>query len=87
MKNPEEYLNKFCKEENPNGDRVFFKEDIIKAIEAAQKDAYNEALDDVVENVDTKEDVSGYMRFGDMVWVDTTSEIVDEDSILKLKKK
>jgi len=81
MKNPEDYLEIFIKE--PNFDEV------SELIEQAQKDAYNEAIDDAVKNVDLIEitgDIAAHNEspsiendMGD-VWT------IDKQSILKLKK-
>jgi len=74
MKNPKEYLNHF----GIIGMEVLLSE-MIKEV---QKDAYNQAIEDVLNNVSTvKEfvstgDYSGYER-----------HIIDKNSILKFKIK
>lgn len=78
MKKPEEYL-KYMSLENDIIDLYLeSKSDFIKAIKQAQKDAYNQALEDAAENAVAKDDPSDC----------GTGEIwVDEQSILKLKIK
>jgi len=74
MKNPEEYIIET--ETDHWADQEFNKDDITKWIKQAQIDAYNEALDDAVENVD----------FDDNYICDDCNSNIDEQSILKLKK-
>ena len=82
MRTPEEYIGnfKFIKED-VTGIGYFEwiddveKQDLIKVIKQAQIEAYNEAIDDAVKNVK--------LYFTDL---EQTTQDIDEDSILKLKK-
>jgi hypothetical protein len=76
--NLEEILNSIVENTNPHGDRVFFKEDILKAM----KEACNQVLDLAAENAYTKEmEVAESIHGGPSY----TYEIVDADSILQIK--
>jgi len=78
MKNPKEYLGKY-KEEGVFTHDVN-KQVVLKAIKQAQKDAYNEALEDAVRNVAIKID-NTFPDTGELYPCE-----IDEQSILKLKK-
>jgi hypothetical protein len=76
--NLEEILNSIVENTNPHRDRVFFKEDILKAM----KEACNQVLDLAAENAYTKEmEVAESIHGGPSY----TYEIVDADSILQIK--
>jgi len=79
MKNPEEYIIET--EKDHWADQEFNKDDITKWIKQAQIDAYNEALDDAVENADfgVNQNDNGCPCFND-------DHFIDNQSILKLKK-
>lgn len=57
-----------------NQNVVVDKQELIQIVQQAQKDAYNQALEDAAENAKT--------RTND----ESTSIIIDKQSILKLKK-
>jgi len=98
MKSPEEYLknlvNNYKGKNEPYLDSSYFIYDgtvhpIINIIKQAQIDAYNEALDDAVENATiehidlTSDEVFDYTD----VLVDDDVEVrINKQSILKLKK-
>jgi hypothetical protein len=76
--NLEEILNSIVENTNPHRDRVFFKEDILKAM----KEACNQVLDLAAENAYTKEmEVAESIHGGPSY----TYEIVDADSIIQIK--
>jgi hypothetical protein len=78
--NLEEILNSIVENTNPHRDRVFFKEDILKAM----KEACNQVLDLAAENAYTKEmEVAESIHGGPSY----TYEIVDADSILQIKDR
>lgn len=68
----------------PKEGEVYVESDIIKYIELAQKDAYNEGIKDAIENVVTKQVQVEYegVRAGGFY----TKTVIDKDSIIKLKK-
>jgi len=77
MKDPKEYLEKFnLKSTTKYHNYDYLYSSTLECIKQAQIDAYNEALDDAVENVD----------FDDNYICDDCNSNIDEQSILKLKK-
>lgn len=59
------------------------KDAILSAIEAAQKDAYNKAIDDAADNAKTQSHIPEQ-------WIglsNTHITVIDKESILKLKKQ
>ena len=75
MKTPEEYLfSNGVLERDFDGWWKYAKINSLEAIEQAQIDAYNQAIDDAAENA-----YNEYSFFDSMV-------IVNKESILKLKK-
>ncbi len=79
MKTAEQYLERGIYK---NGDYDF--DDILFATEQAQKDAYNEALEDAVRDGKCRIDSWFDYRSGEYKHTDA---MIDADSIFKLKKK
>lgn len=60
-----------------------YSEDIINAINLAQKESYNQAIDDAAENAKLKPDENQDFRLTSDEYLEY---IIDKQSILKLKK-
>ena len=77
--NLEEILNSIVENTNPHGDRVFFKEDILKAM----KQACSKVLDLAAENVVGKVD----LIYRENLEYPSCEEVavIDKDSILQIK--
>ena len=92
MKTPKEYLNfiEFAEVDASEAGVFYFadnleKGELIKLIKQVQKEAWNEALDKAVENVELTIEGSDYHS---MTYQDLGSDdlvMVDIDSLLKLK--
>jgi len=81
MKTPEEYYTEFL-EEPIQGEFNGLDREIIDMIKKVQIDAYNEALKDAAEHAE--------MNYSGYIWPGCSEcgqDGVDEQSILKLKKK
>lgn len=86
MKTQEEIVNENFKHLPINDKNIydFYRNLIVTCLEEYGKECYNKAIKDVIENVKTKEIKVYYtgVRAGGY----TTKTVIDEESILKLKK-
>ena len=85
MKTPEEYIKQYTRYEGVFGMTTHPTErtDMKSMIEQAQKDAYNQALEDAAKNAKIMHDTI----YPDGNWLNPHHIIiVDKESILKLKK-
>lgn len=84
MKKPEEYLKGLFEEPYQLEDENSIDYDFLQVIKQAQIDAYNEAIDDAVENAKLKDKKIEYtgVRAGGYYVI----KILNKQSILKLKK-
>ena len=82
--NLEEILNSIVENTNPHGDRVFFKEDILKAM----KESCSQCLDLAAENAWYEyEDLETgeIFDYTDVMTDDMVGVNIDKDSILQIK--
>lgn len=87
MKKPEEYLE-MAFESNLTRPLYEIKDSktvILAVIKQAQKEAYNEALEDVIKNAEVF--IATITEECNSVWKDDYTAYLNEESILKLKKK
>lgn len=79
MRTPEEYVDLFQEHcVSSTGLSAEARKDLINIFKVAQTEAWNEAIEIAAENAETKEIGDKYGH-----WL---ADVIDEDSILKLKK-